>query len=101
MTTITNESSTIQPLTYNILRGKNIVDRTKNNYTGRIKVFLKWLREKHPNCFMSDVGIVDEDEDEESERNFDADLIPETVTRNVLENWLDDTLYHRVSSSEG
>ena len=48
MTTITNESSTIQPLTYNILRGKNIVDRTKNNYTGRIKVFLKWLREKHP-----------------------------------------------------
>ena len=34
-------------------------------------------------------------------RNFDADLIPETVTHKVLENWLDDTLYHQKGKRKG
>ena len=57
-------SSNTEFLNYNDFRSRNIVDKTKGNYTGRLKLFFNWLREQYPMCFRNGDGDGDGDDGE-------------------------------------
>ena len=83
-------------LNYADLRNKNIVEKTKGNYTGRIKLFLKWLRDHYPVCFS-----VDDDEDGIDEESFDNNFVSSSLNSKMLEEWLTETLYHKKGKNKG
>jgi len=69
-------------LSYDDFRNKNIVEKTKGNYIGRIKLFLNWLRDHYPVCFKEDT-----DEGEATELvSFDEDFLPSNLDSKMLEN---------------
>mmetsp|Transcript_25189 Transcript_25189/g.34635 ORF Transcript_25189/g.34635 Transcript_25189/m.34635 type:complete len:105 (+) Transcript_25189:78-392(+) len=59
-----------------------LANKTKANYNNRIKAFIKWLRTNYPTCFKPNDAI-----DDNSENDFDSDLILTAVSEEMLEKW--------------
>jgi hypothetical protein len=71
-------------------------DKTKSNYLNRIKAFVKWLRQKHTDCFE------DNDEEEEDEvSRFDSDLDLSRISEPILEEWITETSVYAKGKNKG
>mmetsp|Transcript_25225 Transcript_25225/g.36236 ORF Transcript_25225/g.36236 Transcript_25225/m.36236 type:complete len:384 (-) Transcript_25225:389-1540(-) len=73
-----------------------LANKTKANYNNRVKAFIKWLRTNYPTCFKPNDAI-----DDNSENDFDSDLILTAVSEEMLEKWLSDTAFFKKGKKKG
>ena len=72
-------------------------DTTMSNYLNRIKAFVKWLRQKHSDCFFED---EDEQEVNQIDR-FDSDLDLSKISETILEEWITETSVYAKGKNKG